>query len=357
MKKGEPAKYMNSPETQIYHKSRILYGMHVAKTAIRDAGAAVLVEGYFDMLSLYQAGIENVVAVSGTAFTNHQARLIARYAPKAYLFFDADSAGRNAALKSVEVFFNAGIEPIIVTPPKKQDPDSLVRDIGGDGVRELFEKGLPYLAFRFEKINLSELSMREKEQIVNEIKAIGSKIDDIVKQDIFLASAAEYLNLTAASFQTDAVGSRDSKHPPAMKRNINVIESEFLSLLAARPNLIEQVWNDISPEDLRSPEMKSLYGRMILSYRANREINPERLIEQIEDEAEKSALTFLSTIDWDDLDLSGIISEYKQMILNQKREAKIAGLRGDLVKAEKEGNRERAVALTQEIKYLLDKRE
>ncbi|MCM2273081.1 MAG: DNA primase, partial [candidate division Zixibacteria bacterium] len=99
LKKGEPAKYVNSPETPLYSKGNVLYGLNFSRDQIRDSNRAYIVEGYFDLISLWQAGVRNVVASSGTAFTPQQARLLARFCEEVYLFFDADSAGQNAALR------------------------------------------------------------------------------------------------------------------------------------------------------------------------------------------------------------------------------------------------------------------
>ena len=357
LKKGEPAKYMNSPETPIYNKSFILYGMNFSKNAIRDSGAAFLVEGYFDFLSLFQAGIENVVAVSGTAFTPQQAKLLGRFAQKSYLFFDSDSAGHNATLRSVEHFYNAGIDPIIVNPPPGHDPDSFVREHGAEAVHKLTESGISYISFRFEKIDTSAMTSREKETVVREVRSLAAKIDDPLRQEIFMASASERLNLPVSAFKTDAKASKKVEIMPERVRNTNVLESEFLSMFVTRPPLIETVWNDISPDDLRGPGHKALYALMIESYRASGEIYPEKLIEAIDDEIEKSGLAFISTLEWGDLDLSGIVKEYKQMILNQKREGQISLLKKQLAEAERKADRETAQKLTREIKYLLEKRQ
>jgi DNA primase len=356
LKKGETIKYMNSPETPVYNKSFILYGMNFAKTAIRDAGSAILVEGYFDFLSLYQAGIENVVAVSGTSFTPQQAKLLGRFAQKAYLFFDADSAGRNAALRSVEYFFNAGIDPIIVDQPPGQDPDSFVREHGPEAVHKLLAEGVTYLSFRFDKFDPTALTSREKEQVVRETRSLAAKIDDPLRREIFVAAAAERLKLPATAFRLEPGKAKKDGRIPERVRNTNVLESEFLSLFVTRPALIEIVWNDIAPDDLQGPGHRALYTLMIEAYRAGGEIIPDKLIESIDDETEKSGLAFISTLDWGDLDLAGVVKEYKQMILNQKRERQITALREQLAEAEKKKDRDLAQKLTGEIKYLLEKR-
>jgi DNA primase len=356
LKKGEPAKYMNSPETAIYNKSFVLYGMNFSKGAIREAGSAVLVEGYFDLLSLFQAGIENVVAVSGTAFTPQQAKLLGRFAQKAYLFFDADSAGRNATLRSIEHFFNAGIEPIIVTPPPGHDPDTFVREYGPPGVHKLFEEGSDYLSYRFDRVDASALSLREKEVVVRETRSLAAKIEDPLRREIFISAAADRLGLPMSAFHTATETTETDRVQPEPGRSVNILESELLSIFVTRPTLIEMVWNDLSPTDLRGPAHGAIFARMIESYRKTGEINPEKMIEAVTDQTEKSGLAFIATLAWGELDLAAIVKEYKQKILGQKRDRQIESLREQLAAAEKSGNRDLAQQLSREIKYLLEKR-
>lgn len=356
LKKGEYAKYMNSPETPIYNKSNILYGLNFSKKAIRESGTVVLVEGYFDLLSLYQAGIKNVVAVSGTSFTTQQATLLGRLAQKAYLFFDADSAGRAAALRSVEFFFNAGVEPLIITPPPKHDPDSFVREKGPEEVYKLFEKGVPYLASRFEKTDFGAMTMREKEQLVREIRTLGAKIDDPLRRELFLASASQMFNLPKTTFDAEIPAQTTTPREPEQVRDINVIESEFLALFFDQPLLIEQVWDDISPDDLKGPGHSAIFARLLQSYRQTGEINADKMIEEIEDSTEKSGFSFISTLDRGGLEPASAVGEYKKMLLNRKRDAALAEIKARLRQAEKEGDKALAEKLTREIKYLLEKR-
>ncbi|MFH1701704.1 MAG: DNA primase [Candidatus Zixiibacteriota bacterium] len=355
LKKGEPAKYVNSPETPLYNKSFILYGLNFAKQSIREAGSAILVEGYFDLIALHQAGIENVIAVSGTSFTPQQARLISRFAQKTYIFFDADSAGRSAALRSVENFYNAGIEPMIVSSPPEKDPDSFVREHGPEAVYKLVENSEDFITFRFNRIDSHELSIREKENIAREIKSLASRIDDSLKRDIFISSASEKLNLSRASLQS---GIQESSIQPAPEhtRNINILESELLSLCVNHPPLIELIWNDISPDDFSGPGHGEIYKKMLDSYKSSGEINPDKMIESIKDESLVSGLAFISTLDWGDIDQAGVIKEYRQMLLNQKRNRQITQLKEQLAAAEESADKDLAIKLQTEIKYLLEKK-
>ncbi|NNF03051.1 MAG: DNA primase [Rhodothermales bacterium] len=132
-------KYINSPETRVYNKSRVLYGLYHGKNAIRAKEEAVLVEGYTDVMALHQAGVEHVVASSGTALTEQQIGMIGRYAQRIILLYDADQAGLRAALRGIDLILAAGLIPYAVSLPDGEDPDSYVRAHGGEAF-ELYLK-------------------------------------------------------------------------------------------------------------------------------------------------------------------------------------------------------------------------
>ncbi len=123
-KRDNAAKYLNSPESIIYYKGKILYGLSHAKDEIRKRNKAILVEGYMDLISLYQNGIKNVVAVSGTALTDDQVQLLSRYTKNVFLLFDADTAGIKASMRSIELLLKKDIEIKIISLPSGEDPDS-----------------------------------------------------------------------------------------------------------------------------------------------------------------------------------------------------------------------------------------
>lgn len=137
LESGQQPKYMNSPESLLYTKSRTLYGLHLTKAAIRRLGYAVMVEGYFDFAQVVQAGVQPAVATCGTAVTAQQARLLRRFASKVIVSFDPDTAGRTAATRTAALLTNEGLHVNIATLPEGEDPDTCVRRHGGAGYTEV----------------------------------------------------------------------------------------------------------------------------------------------------------------------------------------------------------------------------
>jgi DNA primase len=141
---GQP-KYLNSPESPIYRKGRLLYGLHRARHAVRREERALVVEGYMDVVSLAAAGFENVVAALGTALTEEHARLLRRYTVRVLLLFDSDPAGLRATFKAGDMLLAAGLHPSVVTLPPGEDPDTLVRGQGAEGLRGYLDQAVDVL--------------------------------------------------------------------------------------------------------------------------------------------------------------------------------------------------------------------
>ncbi len=187
-------KYINSPETPVYQKSRVLYGLYQAKQEIRQRGEALLVEGYTDVLALYQAGIRNVVASSGTALTTEQIRLLKRYAPRVVLVYDADTAGMEAMMRGIELLLKEGMGVYILPLPEGQDPDTFVRQEGAGGFRAYMERHREdFIAFRINQAVRQGQWDRPEEQarVIHTLLDWVALIEDEVQRDIYIRRIAQ----------------------------------------------------------------------------------------------------------------------------------------------------------------------
>ena len=152
LKPGDEPKYLNSPETPVYHKGSVLYGLNWTRKEIVSRDCAIVVEGYMDLLALAQAGIGNVVASSGTALTEQQCRTLDRYARRVVLVFDGDAAGSAAAMRGLEVLIGAGLDAQVVPLPGDDDPDSFVRREGAERFGQLVDKAESVIAFYINRL-------------------------------------------------------------------------------------------------------------------------------------------------------------------------------------------------------------
>jgi DNA primase len=181
-------KYVNSPESPIYHKSDVLYGMFQAKQAIRQEDVCYLVEGYLDVLSLHQGGIENVVASSGTSLTENQIKLIGRYTKNITVLYDGDPAGIKASLRGIDLILEGGLNVDVVLFPDGDDPDSYIRKVGDTKFKEYLKAhSQDFISFK------SELYAQEarnnpvkKAEAIREMVVSIAKIPDAIKRSVFL---------------------------------------------------------------------------------------------------------------------------------------------------------------------------
>ena len=190
-------KYINSPETEVYHKSDVLYGIYQAKNAIRHHDVCYLVEGYTDVVSLHQAGIENVVASSGTSLTIEQIRLISRFTPNVTILYDGDPAGIKAALRGLDMVLEEGLNVSIVTFPDNDDPDSYVQRVGAEAFKEyLRTASRDFISFKTDTL-LKEAGNDpfKRAEVISEIVNSITKIPDAIKRQVFFRRTAEMMKV------------------------------------------------------------------------------------------------------------------------------------------------------------------
>ncbi|MBD3291936.1 MAG: DNA primase, partial [Armatimonadia bacterium] len=188
-----PAKYLNSPETPLFRKRRSVYALDVARDAVSSSKQALVVEGYTDVISLHQAGIENVVAGLGTALTGQQLDLLGRYAEEVVLIYDADAAGARAALKNIEVVEGADIAASLVVLPENTDPDDFVREHGAGAFRALLDDRISPIEYQFRMI-FDEYAGRGPDgaaMAAGEAVDLLLRIDDWPRRDEFITRAAD----------------------------------------------------------------------------------------------------------------------------------------------------------------------
>jgi len=187
-KQANAPKYINSPETEVYKKSFVLYGLYQARQALRKEDNCIIVEGYTDVLSLYQAGIHNVVASSGTALTEGQLRLIRRFTQNVTMLYDGDTAGINAATRAIDLVHEQDMQVQLVLLPGGNDPDSFVKELGAEGFQEhLTHHAMDFIAFR--KYIFDQSGGEDpiaKTNIIREIVTSISKIPDAIKRSLYL---------------------------------------------------------------------------------------------------------------------------------------------------------------------------
>jgi DNA primase len=219
MDQEQMPKYLNSPETPIYSKSRTLYGLNLTKASIRKLGYAVLVEGYFDFAQVYQTQVAPAVASCGTALTPQQAQLLRRFATKAILNYDPDQAGRTAAGRSSDVLVAEGFDVNVATLDQGQDPDAFIRGQGADRYRERLRASRPYLEYLLDQA-AAGLDFRQDEhrrRFLGRMLTVAARIPDAATRDQFADRVAHRAQITEDVVRAEirkAAVARRSTLPP-----------------------------------------------------------------------------------------------------------------------------------------------
>jgi len=297
-------KYINSPESPLYHKSAVLFGMDMAMPSIRTENSVIIVEGYFDHLALYRAGIRNVVATCGTALTATHTGMIKRHAERVYTLFDSDKAGKNATIRSMELFLEQRIPAYVITPPAGDDPDSFPASKPVEAFQERRSKARPAFEF-FVRSLLAQTppdSVDSKVRIIDELLPRFKKIADPVERDLYEKEICRLLGITAHAFRKrmggmnltsrDTTGSEQSqtalKGDPIQEMLLalicsysearvqavatgpeNLFEGDYLELAQLVLNTLAnnddvQALSHLS-ESIKTPEIKTLLSRMLVS--------------------------------------------------------------------------------------------
>lgn len=191
------AKYVNSPETEIYHKSRVLYGLNLAKKKIVEQENCYLVEGYTDVISLHQQQIENVVSSSGTSLTVDQIKLIKRYSPRITILFDGDAAGIKASFRGIDLILEEGLNVKVVAFPEGEDPDSFASKLSSEELKDYLEKeAVDFIAFKSRTlIQETQKDPLKRAEMIRDIVQSIALIPDPITRSVYLQESSHMLDI------------------------------------------------------------------------------------------------------------------------------------------------------------------
>ncbi len=290
-------KYLNSPDTPVYHKSRTLYGLNVAKDACRQSGSVFIVEGYFDLLALHCHGIQSVVATLGTALTRQHVRIMKGYARQMILVFDSDEAGIKAAERSLPLFLEEKVDPRILILPEGKDPDSYIFAVGVDGFLKETEKAMSVMPFLIvSAIKKHGLSLEGKVRIIETLKGPLGTLLDGVSRSVYIRDLAERLDIDESAIleQVRISATKDKKAVSLPKpRQNSRLEEVLVAMMLQCPEMV----SDFNPQEIiegfERVELKTL-GRMILQRStSNRPVTGADLIAQTDDARMRNLISSL----------------------------------------------------------------
>lgn len=289
-------KYLNSPDTPVYSKGKVLYGLNLTKEAIREKGEFFLVEGYTDFAALYQAGFTNCVATLGTSVTAEQLSLAMRFAPRAVISYDGDSAGQAASQRAISLCFEKGIQTKVVIFPENLDPDTFLRKHGVQAYSGLVQKSASGLRFLIDSaIKEGRLDIpEEKAKIIHKVMAEVAKIPDAVVRSEYMKQVSEYLACEEEILRTvmNSFEKKSEKKAPREKFLLFPAEKRLLQILLGNQALIPYVLAELREEDYQGLKSEPVF-RILLDCLAK---NKPLLFQKLSEELDPSLLGCLAEI-------------------------------------------------------------
>ena len=270
-------KYLNSPETPIYHKGSNLYGLSWARHSIRREESALVVEGYMDVVSLAAHGFENVVAPLGTALTPEQAKLLSRYTKRVLLLFDSDAAGLRATFKAGDTLLEAGLHPAVVTLPPGEDPDTLVRSEGREGLEQYLDQAVDVLDRKLQILDEKDYfsSIERTRSAVDRLLPTIRAASDPALHDIYVAKVADRTGVRRETLEAEmkraASGSAPTRvaAPPSVPRiaahRVPKLGAErtVLLLMTKNPDFVERAGEHVGAGDFVDVAYRTIFQALL----------------------------------------------------------------------------------------------
>lgn len=327
-------KYLNSPETLLFNKRHILFALHHAAKAIKDSGQAIIVEGYLDAITAYAAGIQNVAASLGTAFTPEQGRLLQKISKEIVFAYDSDAAGQNATLRALETVRNLGLSIRVATVPDGKDPDEFIRRHGAESFRQVVYRSLGLLDFQLQSI-LKETDysrLEGKVAVVAKLLPSLSQLENAVEIDGYITRLAQMLTIDEQAIRTEF-----NKFVTQNKKDKNVKTGEngynTRSMIPARqmPSknaaaeqyLIRRMLEDVAlipyvevqlkAEDFQEEARREIIRTLWGAYHTGKPLSPVSLASSLTDQAQVQ-LSHLMVLEEPSGDMTKLVDDYIKTI-------------------------------------------
>ncbi|OQY33696.1 MAG: hypothetical protein B6241_07265 [Spirochaetaceae bacterium 4572_59] len=336
-------KYINSPETKLYKKSDLLYGIWQSREGLRKSKEFYLCEGNVDVLALYQTGFVSAMAPLGTAFTEGQAKLLKRYSSKGYVIFDNDAAGIAATFKTAMIAERHGIQLQVVKLPEKSDPAEIIEKEGPETLKNLVKRPVQVFEFLldFTMASCNTSTPEGKEQVVKGLFPYIESITSEVKKDACLGMLSETLGVNNKALIVEmnrhTMNTRNVKEKPSVKTQSKKITDEFFLLLAVslHRDFFQYVKEQIGEFDFQDERAIILYNALI-ECNKNNESSTEQLLSRIDDDTiKKDLLEKMTTGEIDD-NAEVLINNTLQLIKIRHFESRSLDISRLLNRAEKE---------------------
>lgn len=363
-------KYLNSPETSVYNKSRSLYGLHLSKDSCRKAQSVYIVEGYLDLLSLHQHGIENAVATLGTALTADHVRMLSRYVPRMILVYDSDEAGIRSALRCIDTFWKEHVDfsrgdvfreekadTHILVLPDGHDPDSYLREKGAGPFEKAASQAPGIISFLIEQsISMHGLSTEGKIRIVTDLRRPLAAINDNVARSLYIKQLAERIGLEEnIILEKIREGSSEKEKKDIRRQKDSVdrmgsrLEQQIIAMMLQFPAILPEIKKYDVIEFIENSDLRTI-GKTILERRISSVQQISEILNHVENPEQQRLISALALVEesWDESGCMNLIIQFVKKG-QRRRDHQIL----DQIKAaEKENDQETLIRLLKEKQKL-----
>lgn len=357
-------KYLNSPETPVFNKSKILYGLSVTKEDISINKTAILVEGQTDVLSSYQAGVKNVIASSGTALTSEHIRLIRRYAEILILAMDADNAGNEATKRAIELASAHDLEIKVALLGKHKDPDDCIK-AGIDIWKEIIANAVPVIDFYIKSAldKFGQDSIPAKKKVSDEVLSVIALLDSPVERDQYIKKLSTILKIDASNLYEALSKVKNKKLPqkPTFRQDDKPktqdtcwLEKRILGILLYKPDYFKGVQDEL--EKIKWPDKLSerIYGCFKDCY-TRKEFSLDAIVEKLDYQDKIDILEMMMVIeehysDISQLDIAHELDFYLNLLKQSSTKMAMSKMAEEIAQAEKSGNHDKLKELLEKFK-------
>lgn len=363
-KNDDSAKYLNSPDSLIYHKSSSVYGLDKAAQPIRQKDQVLLVEGYMDLISLRQAGFENAVAPLGTALTEGHIRLLTRYTRNFVLIFDGDDAGLRAAVRTLELFISSGLQPRVVRLPRGEDPDTFVQKFGSAAFEKLIANAVSLFEFFVAEIVAgSRLDPAGKVGAVAKVVPFLRMMNDPVERGIYLRVASARLGVDDRDIAEAVDGAKQKKGTSSPDKKIMTshsptAERTLIGAILALPEKAKEALEKIGVQNFRDDWLKNAAEAIASNISSEGTLNTGAFFAALQDEELASELRSLAmeSSELESVDLKDLIDDCVEKISSRPALERMDAINGEIARAEAVGDEKKLFELLREKQMLAQKK-
>lgn len=359
-------KYLNTPETQFFNKSRVLYGLEQARKAIKEAGYAVIMEGYMDVVTAHQFGVKNALASMGTSLTADQGKLLLRYSRDVYIAYDADSAGIKAASRGLDILQQIGCRLKVVSMPKGTDPDEFLREKGLDGWHKVIAGAQSLLEY---KLNMAQNSKKDISDVIGEVLPNLAEIKSDIELEEGVKTVASRLSLSWEAVWGEIRRYREHtrkiwEKPDKIAKNTHNIfksgkpkdalsraELGILKVLVENPEKLNYIRSVLGDDFLQEPLYGEIY-RVVSGHMDSGEFNPSRLLDQLEEPAAGLLSRLIMEKNEGIQDPDRVVSDYINVIQRNRQARKRMILMQELATAEKNNDIDRVNKILKQLQEI-----